>query len=308
MSVTPSSQPNGSFNSEGKQFIWDATSITMAQECPRKYQLSMLENWRSKNLSVHLWFGAHFASVLELFYKDIVAKVDREQAIHNGVKYLLNETWDQETNQPDTFTDTAKTRETLVRTFIWYVEHYKDDPAELWVTPTGEAAVEHSFVIPVNANIFFAGHLDRIVEYSGGRYGMDQKTSKGVISPAYMKQYMVNNQMSMYTWAGQVVYDTELKGMIIDGVQVAVGFNAFHRGFTSRTQAQLTEWVNDTLITIDQIHQYTENQYFPMNPTSCNNYGGCMFREVCGRHPGNRKQFLKADYNQDQQWDPSHAR
>lgn len=308
MSVTLSSEPNGSFNDAGLQFVWDATSISMAQECPRKYQLSMLEHWRGKNESVHLWFGKHFASVLEMYYKELTAGIPRDEAIRNGVMFLLTETWNSETKAPDTFTDTAKTRETLVRTFVWYVDHYEHDTMELWVTPTGQAAVEHSFVLPINAELFFAGHLDRVVTYNGDRYGMDQKTSKSAITPHFMKQFALTNQMSMYTWAGQIVYDIQLKGIVIDGVQVAVGFNQFHRGFTLRHQKQLDEWLDDSLMTIDQIHQYTKDQYFPMNRTSCNNYGGCMFREVCSRHPANRKQFLKADYVQTHQWDPSCAR
>ena len=38
------------------------------------------------------------------------------------------------------------------------------------------------------------------------------------------------------------------------------------------------------------------NKYYPANFTSCGNYGGCKFREVCAESPDHRKIILDEDF------------
>jgi hypothetical protein len=41
-----------------------------------------------------------------------------------------------------------------------------------------------------------------------------------------------------------------------------------------------------------------------MNDTACDKYGGCEFREVCSKSPSVRDKFLKADFKQEEPWNP----
>jgi hypothetical protein len=45
--------------------------------------------------------------------------------------------------------DTARTKETLVRSVVWYIDEYKDDPLKTALLPNYQPAVELSFKIPV---------------------------------------------------------------------------------------------------------------------------------------------------------------
>jgi ATP-dependent exoDNAse (exonuclease V) beta subunit len=76
------------------------------------------------------------------------------------------------------------------------------------------------------------GHLDRLVRYGGDYYVQDQKTTGSSIGPWYFKRYNPDNQMSLYTAAGAVVFNTPVKGVMVDAAQVAMGFTRFERGFS----------------------------------------------------------------------------
>ena len=146
---------------------------------------------------------------------------------------------------------------------IDYLDKFKDDPATTVVRENGEAATELSFRFELdwgpdgwhkgdhytNADpqpYVLSGHLDRVVSYNDDLFVMDRKTTTTTPSQYYMDQYSPNNQMTLYTLAGQVVLGASIKGVIIDAAQVLLEKpNNYVRGFTYRTHDQLNEWLND---------------------------------------------------------------
>lgn len=319
-------KPNKSFDADGVQHGWDATSITLAQTCLRKYYYQMLEGWTGRGLSVHLRFGQHYATALEHYFKWRAEGLDEQQALLRVVRETLMDTWDRplvpanpdKTSPEDTHIlqpgapwdslHTLKSRENLIRSIIWYVDHFSDDPTPVVILSDGRPAVEHSFQLPVDNGITFSGHLDRLVTYADKPWIMDQKTTTSTISAHYYKQFKPNTQMSMYSFAGKAVFGIPIAGVIIDAAQIAVGFTRFERGFTTRTESELNEWYDGTMHNIELARIATREKYFPMNPSSCNNYGGCVFQDVCSKPPEVRLQFLKADFDQTWVWDPLERR
>jgi hypothetical protein len=325
-----------SFSPDGVQVVWDSTSITLAATCLRKYQYKMIEGWRHRGLSVHLRFGQHYATALEHFHKLEAAGVGREEALRKVVREALENTWDYDYGlveggvveevvgedgvkravfppleppkpiggKPWASGDNAKTRENLIRTIIWYFDTFADDPMETLIRADGQPAVEFSFSLAVDNGITFAGHIDRLVRYSGDIYVQDQKTTGSPVTPYYFRKYSPDIQMSMYTFAGKMIYAVPVKGVVVDAVQVAVGFSNFQRGLVPRTEGDLEEWYDETLFAITRAQDATRMGFFPKNPTACGNFGGCEFREVCARDPRVRLPFLKADFVQGERWDP----
>ena len=109
--------------------------------------------------------------------------------------------------------------------------------------------------------------------------------------------------MSLYSFAGQVVLGTPVRGVIIDAAQILEDESRFGRGFTYRTQAQTQEWVADLRYWLTLAEQYAVNNYWPMNDKSCGHYrsekddrSGCPFREICGKDPSVRETFLKTQF------------
>lgn len=303
----PIRKPRKSFNEAGVQVYWDATSIADFERCPRYYQYHILEGWRGNQANEHQRFGGHFATALEHYYKYVAQGMEWEEALEAVVLEALIATWDEGT--PWQSLDANKTRETLIRSIVWYVDQFHAEAVTVKTLANGAPAVEHSFQLPVDNDITFVGHLDRVVEYADNPYVMDQKTTKQTITPRWFDQFKPNTQMSMYTFAGKMIFNLPVKGVIIDGAQVAVGFTRFERGITMRTEEELDEWYWNTQYWIAQAQQLTFDFYeygrpLPMNPSSCDKYGGCAYRPVCQRTPGLRENFLRADFNDSNPWDP----
>lgn len=316
-------QTNKSFD-VGGQFAWDATSLKLADECPRKYYYQMICGWFRPEKSYHLIFGMHYATALEHFYKYQAQGADREEALERVVLEALVATWEYETEptvegdegfpdgvniihgsgHPWKSPDTAKTRENLIRTIVWYTDHFSDKEIKIVLLPDGRPAVEYSFSFDVDDGMQFAGHIDRLVDFQHDVYVMDQKTTGTTLTPAYFNQFNPDMQMSLYTFAGRAIYRSPVKGVIIDAAQIAVGFTRFERGFTFRGEGQLNEWYDNTMKLIHDARSYTVENNFPMRTSACGNYGGCAFRSICGRSPEVRKNFLEADFKRGPSWDP----
>lgn len=307
------------FDDDGLQFAWDSTSIKIAEECLYKYKLKMLDGWTPHRRSVHLDFGGWYATALESYHRYIAEGMEENEALIEVVGEALIESWEYEldeagdpipgTGQPWQSDHNAKTRENLIRTIIWYVDQFgEDDACKTMILSNGKPAVELSFRLEIDNGLMLAGHMDRVVHYQDRPYVQDQKTTGTTITPRYFEQWNPDVQMSLYTWAGKAIFGIPVKGVIIDAAQIAVGFSRFERGFTFRDEAQLNEWYDNAMFHIETARAATKEQHFPMNTSSCNNFGGCQFRNICSKSPVVREQFLKGDFVQGERWDPLKTR
>lgn len=327
------------------QLVYDTVSTGYLKECARKYQLAIVEGWQPKRMSPHLFFGLITHSSRETYDKARAAGDDHEVALRKTVRHCLEAAGeridtvvcrdcgranpDDQINSvpkicvacnsdnveveerffPWRSTDKNKNRYTLLRTVVWYLEHYKDSPEETVILSDGSPAVElwFRFELPLKSPegtpYILTGHIDRLVSIGNSYWFADLKTTKNTINERYFDQYSPDNQMSFYTAGGKIVLDKPILGGIIDAAQVAIDFTAFQRGFLHRTTAQIDEWLKDIQIWIKQAESYAEAGYWPMNDKSCGNYGGCQFREVCNKDPSVRKLHLKTNFTK-RVWDP----
>jgi len=311
---------NNSFNADGIQFAWDSTSLKLAEDCLYKYKLKMIEGWSHPTVSPHLIFGEVYGTALEHYHKFIASGADHNEAVHSVVREALVLTWEYlkdengdpipGTGGPWESTDNLKTRENLIRTIVWYLEQFgQDDTCKTLILADGSAAVEHSFKLPVDNGIVFCGHLDRVVDFGGKPYIQDQKTTKTTITPRFFNSYNPDTQISgMYPFAGRIIFNLPIKGIMLDGAQIAVGFSRFERGFIFVDEASLEEWYTDTMYTIERAQTAVKENYFPKNRSSCSKFAGCEFRSICSRSPHVREQFLKAEFERKEIWDPMKSR
>ncbi len=294
------------YNADGLQFAFDSTTLRDADKCLRYYQLRHLEGWEGRGINPHLFFGILYATSLEHYHKYLAAGDDHDTALRKIVRETLIATWLD--GEPWESSHGSKTRDNLIRTIVWYTEHFKEDPTTVVKLADGKPAVELSARFEVDDGIVFCGHMDRLVEFGDKLYVMDQKTTGSTIAPYYFEQYANDSQMSMYTFLGKAVYHMPVRGVIIDAAQVAVGFTRYERAFTFRTEDQLEEWYVDMMKLIGRIHEAHKSGYFPMRRESCNNYGGCAFRSVCSRPASLRENFLKGDFQKREPWNPLRSR
>lgn len=309
---------NSSFSSQQHllQIAWDATSLDLFKTCPRKYQLSIIYGKSSRDESVHLTFGILYHEAQNLFEKILHEpyKESREQAMIQVVRWLLESTWDFSLGRPWDSGDSNKNRFTLVRSFVWHALHYEKDVAKTLIID-GRPATELSFQYQTSKKsldgepYIICGHLDRLVETNGQVFDLDYKTTKyNVLSQEFFEFYSPDNQMSLYSFAGKIIYNTQLQGIIIDAAQIMVGFTRFRRGFTQRTPGQIEEWYRETTdYWLPLAESCARRQYWPMNDTACGRYGGCQFRGICGKDPKTRDEWLEASFKT-RVWDPLKVR
>lgn len=209
--------------------------------------------------------------------------------------------------------DKNKNRYTLARTIVWYLDHYVESAEETVILEDGSPALEVWFrlELPIRteagAAYVLTGHIDKLVRYNGNLWFRDLKTTKSTIGSDYFDRYSPDNQMSQYTLGGQVVFDEQLMGGIIDAAQIAINFTKFQRGFVDRTKAQMEEWLGDIQFWLKMAEHFAKEDYWPMNDTACHHYGGCQFRGICNKDPSIREQFLKSHFER-QVWNPLEKR
>ena len=291
------------------QLAWDSTSIGLLKSCPRLYQYTILMNFSPRAESIHLTFGIWYHSALEHYDHYKALGMNHEMAQLRCVEWMMNATWDKKFNRPWLSEIKEKTRYTLVRTVVWYLEQFAEDPLETVILANGKPAVELSFrmgldfLSPTGEEYLLCGHLDRVAKMGDDFWIVDKKTTKSAIGSDFFDKFSPDNQMSGYAFAGKVVYEFPIKGIIVDAAQIGVTFSRFQRGLVPRTDSQLAEWYNDLKLTIKQAERYAEINYWPQNDRFCSMYGGCSFRQICQKSPEMRNEWLPR-LMQKRVWDP----
>jgi hypothetical protein len=309
------------FDTLGAQFAWDATSLKAASTCQRYYYYMMIENLAERIKSVHLIFGGHYAKALETYHKKMALGLTHDEATLFVIRETMINTWEHSrtktgerivnTGRQQEFNSATKTRESLIRTIIWYLEEFKNSDYQTLIFANGKAAVEQSFKIEFANHLLYCGHLDRVLTSCGDNWIQDQKTTGSALGQYYFAQFDTDIQMSGYTFAGKAIFSIPVKGVMIDAVQVSDTYSLFMRGMTYRSEPIITEWHTEMLNLIEQTRQNTQAYRatldvtkFPRNLTACGNFGGCSFRDICSTTPSLRKRFADSNYNKRETWNP----
>lgn len=306
---------NSSFSKQvnGWQFAIDSTSLGAAKTCPRYYYLSIVRGLQPRAEQVHLVFGLHLHAARERYEHNKLKGLTHDNNLDEVLDFSLKATWNRELNRPWISGDDKKNRKTLIQTLVWYLDEMaNNDNLQTVVLADGRPAVELSFRFDSGIRmgdeaVIFCGHLDRIAEMGGRRYIPDIKTSGSEVSPRWAAGFTPGNQFSMYALAGKVAFAEPVEGVIVDGVQVGVGFARFARYFVPRDAATIAEWREETEYWIGQMYRWALREQWPANDKSCDQYGGCQFRGVCSKPPSQREALLAADFAP-RVWDPLQTR
>ena len=312
MDKTTTSSIRLSFSQENQrhQIAWDSTSLGALKRCPRYYQYSILDGYVARSENVHLRFGSELNNALVIYCKCRAKGEDYETAVLSAFRYALTKTWDEDLGRPWTSDEPTKNRETLIRSIVWYLDKYQDDSLETLVLATGEAAVELPFRIEIDQYssltgepYLLCGYLDRKVEFHDKPWITDWKTTKYSLDEKYFDRYTPDNQVSQYSFAGTIIGHQPVAGVIIDAMQLGVTFTRYQRQEIGRTPSQLEEWLRDSIHFIRLNETYVLENYWPQNDTSCEKYGGCVFRKICSASPEVRPRLLDGLFHR-RSWDP----
>jgi hypothetical protein len=294
------------------QIAWDSTSLSALKRCPRLYEYSIVRGYTGRRENIHFAFGIWFHAALEFYDRAKAKGVPHNAALDETVRRALIATWNFKLNRPWTSEEPTKTRETLIRAIVWYLDKFgENDTMQTIIFADGEPAVEKSFRFEVglrshltDEEYLLCGHIDRLTHFNDRIWIQDRKTTKFALNDNYFDMYSPDNQVSLYILAGQVVYPEPIRGFVIDAVQTLVEGNRFQRGEVTRTPSQLDEWVRDLQYWLRQAEVFAHDNYWPQNDKACY---GCEFRKVCGASPEVREPLLRGLFEQ-RVWDPLQTR
>lgn len=262
----------------------DASLLAAFKSCPELCRKTFFEHYKSKEPSVHLHAGAAFASGIErtrtAFY---VESKDVETSIAEGLQALM-EFYGSFECPPES----AKSVERMCGAFEFYWSNYplehKDDPV---VLASGRRAIEVSFAEPLpilhpetGNPLIYCGRLDAILNYAGGRFITDEKTTTQ-LGASWSRQWDLRSQFSGYAWGAKQI-GIHVDGVIVRGVSILKTKYDTQQAISYRPEWQIDRWYKEMLWYVNQLKTMYETGVWPHNlDHSCAEYGGCQFREAC---------------------------
>lgn len=324
-SVSTEPRAGGSFSADGVyQVAWDGTSLDTYMQCPRKYLLRIVEGWAPAQGNAILRYGQIRHRAHEVYAGQRARGVSKDDALDAAVQVALEESvgLDELAALGPKKDANKRTRANLVRAVVWWAEEFgdEDDPVQTVVLPDGRPAVELSWTLPLmerapgGESYMLCGHFDRLVTYCGAPFVDEYKHTTASLSKYYWARYSPNVQVSTYSAAARVLLPGGVKGVLIEAEQLGVTFARFERHFAHRSTGQSNEWLRTAVRWIKRAEHDAARRAagdpdaFPMNESACGNYGGCAFRGICSKSPEVRRNFLAADFTQEELWDPLRTR
>lgn len=146
--------------------------------------------------------------------------------------------------------------------------------------------IEVPFQLTFPNGTMCVGIIDAIYRAEHGIDVIDTKTSSGSLTEWFWKNYQNSFPLSCYYHAAEEILGS-CNSVIIDAISIKTPHlpeSYARRGFTRSTK-QMEEFINTWLQITDQITEMVkkggEEILFYQNNTSCGDYGGCSFLNLC---------------------------
>jgi hypothetical protein len=270
----------------------DNFALTMHQTCPAKYNLRIKERWTSRYKSGALGFGASLHSGLAEWYRT----GDVGEALR-----AIDKVWPEEMPSDD-----YRTKEKCLRVMAEYIRQYPKESFQIVGAPENPL-IEVPFTLDTGLftdsgePIEYGGIFDGLIEFGDNVYILEHK-STSQLGSYYFNQYKPNNQVTGYVWAAGLLSGRRVGGAIINAVGVyKSGATKFERQITTRTQAEIDEWLVGIKETCNEIEAHERKGIWPMRTMACTLYGQCEFHSIHSlAHDKERVIALSQNYIKDQ--------
>jgi len=265
--------------------IFDSSMMASYKACPQLFFKTYIQEYKPKEVSVHLHAGAAFARGLEVartaFY---VNGSTPEDAVAEGLRALLSSYGDFECPA-----DSAKSAERMSGAFEFYFSNYpltSEDSVPITL-PGGRRGIEFSFAHPLPIKhpvtgdpLLYVGRMDAVIHYAGGIYICDEKTTTQ-LGASWSRQWDLRAQFTGYAWGCQQA-GIRVDGAIVRGVSILKTKYDTQQAISYRPEWQVARWYEELIEWIDEIKVSWMRGKFRFNlDHSCAEYGGCTFRQAC---------------------------
>jgi len=286
--------------------VVDSSMLASFRACPQRFYMEYIQHWKPRTESVHLVAGKAFAAGLEAlrlsFFQD---GSSTEEALAQGAAALIRAYGDFECPA-----DSPKSLERMLGALEYYTEAFPltDEPAPPAKLQGGKLGIEFSFAEPIHevlhpetgSPLLYCGRMDQIVEYAGALYGEDDKTT-GQLGASWSRQWDLRSQFTSYCWGGRRA-NLPLQGFLVRGIAILKTKWDHAQAITYRPEWMVDRWYQQTVTDLLRMLRAWETGQWDYNlDHSCNEYGGCVFRQIClSDRP---ETWLQANFER-RRWDP----
>jgi hypothetical protein len=129
--------------------------------------------------------------------------------------------------------------------------------------------------------LVLAGRFDAVVEFAGGIYPNDEKTTSSLGS-SWSKQWEMRGQFVGYCWALREL-GIPPAGMIVSGISILKTKYEQQRAIIPTPNWKIDAWFADTMGEIEEaIGRYKAGAPIRKNwSEACNAYGACPYKQLC---------------------------
>jgi len=264
--------------------VFDSSMLATFKSCPQLFRKVYIEQWKSKDPSVHLRAGGAFAAGIEAARTAFYVHQDPpEDAIAKGLHALITHYGDFECPP-----DSAKSLERTAGALEFYFDNYplnEDSPPI--ILPNGKHGIEFSFVHPlpiihpITGNpLLYCGRMDALLHFAGGVFICDEKTASS-LGATWSRQWDLRSQFTGYAW-GCRESGIRVDGAIVRGVSILKTKYDTQQAITYRPEWQIDRWFDQLIDWIEAIVVcWYDNKWRHNLDHSCADYGGCAFRSAC---------------------------
>lgn len=285
--------------------VIDSSLLAAFRSCPRKAELEYFRHWKPQAESVHLVAGKAYADGLEAARRAYWERGEAEdQALAAGIGALLTSYGDFEPPP-----GSAKTPDRMIGALEYYFATYGFSTDVAHPVKIGSRwGIEFSFAEPLDIThpetgepIIYSGRADAIVDYAGGLYILDDKTTSS-LGASWVRQWGLRSQFTAYTWAARNV-GLKPAGVLVRGVSILKTKYEHAQVPTQRSEWEVDRWLRQTHRDVERMIESWESGAWDYNlDHACTEYGGCMFAESICKSP-EPERWLPVNF-QRRRWDP----
>ena len=274
----------------------DSQKLESIESCMYQFKLrfGLDTNYKSKVTPEYYEKGDLVHKMLETYYK---LKVYKSRWIQNKKSHLdiVQACINIARHRAIKMSLDISEVESAIHAFIDYTDYWENDDWNniAFVEKTGSKVLYDSS----DLTILYEVKIDLGLHMSGIKdiVPVDHKTAKSRKDPNKM-----SNQFRGYCWFLGV------NNLIVNEVgfqKTLAPKDKFRRNTLSFSDSQLKEWKENAIYWIVNAVGLMNKNIYPQNPSSCDKYSGCMFKEnVCSQDPEIRE-FKLIQFFENHQWD-----
>jgi hypothetical protein len=240
--------------------------------CQKYWYWKYVEKLLPINEATALTNGKAFHDAMEQYYKTIQSNIGSVEACLNACISLNNASI------------ALEDREKLKAALSMYAAHYAFEP---WTILEVEENYEHLFKIN-NAEIYFTGRIDLVVQWLGKVFIVDHKTTRWIINKV-AEANALSDQSTGYIALWNAKHpDMPAAGMIYNIIKLENKTDGFipakdlHREIVYKNQTDIDNFFLDLHTASLEIKRKLAGERFTKNRTACFNYNAkCDYCDLC---------------------------